>query len=75
MTMQMNEATMRTTGLASATIIVVLRSHSVGYRIAGGKLQAEGIYSIKRNGRTVSGREWVTVDGWTRSQLFAWLGY
>jgi hypothetical protein len=61
--------------MTASYAIQILASHSMNHRFFSGRLQAETIYTIHRNGIVRAGREWVTIDGWTRRQLFGWLGY
>jgi len=53
----------------------ILNAHGLHARRFNGRLQAEDLYSVCRNGRTVAGRGWMDVSDWNVRQVFNWLGY
>lgn len=61
--------------MTNATIVRICESHGIKCRMFNGKLQAEDLYSVTRNGKCLAGRGWQDVTGWGRGQLFSWLGY
>ena len=62
--------------MTNETIIRILEQHSIGHNIASdNRLYAAEEYTERRGSEVIGSTEWIEVTGWSRRQLYDWLGY